>query len=491
MIRIAIGAVLTLATWSAWSQQRKIDIDLNTVIRLAQGEAPAALIAETRLSNNYWRYQSILADFRPQLSFRATIPDLNRTIDNIIVPDGTEIFINRSLMQSSAGIQMSQRVSRTGGLFYASSNLRRIDIFGQPTGTLSSYLSAPMTFGFQQPLFQFNADKWQRQIEQLNFDIAKKAYAEEREQIAYDAVELFFTLYVSQLNLAEANRLKAYSDSLYDISQGRFEVGRIAETDLLQIELRARNAEAEAANEELNLQAANENLRIFLGIRDNVSFNLFDPETIPQYDIEPQLALAQAKRYRSQTAGFAARLMQAEMNLEEAQRSGGLNVDLSGFFGLSQTGASLGSAYRNPIDNERLTLGLQVPIADWGKQRARREIARSNLELTRQIVEQENITFERQIVLRVQQMDLKRSQHVLAGRAAEVALKRVDIAKNRYQIGKIDVTELNIALNEYDAARRAYIQALWNLWTAHYEIRNLTLYDFHRMEPLHQDDLDR
>ena len=162
-------------------------------------------------------------------------------------------------------------------------------------------------------------------------------------------------------------------------------------------------------------------------------------------------------------------------------------MELNGYFGLSQTAETLGSAYQNPVDQERVGLTLQVPIADWGLSRARREIAKSNLELTRRTIEQDNIKFEREVILRVQQFDLKKQQLILAGRAFEVADKRVTIAKNRYQIGKIDVTELNIALNEYETSRQAYFQSLWALWTAHYEIRNLTLFDFIENKPLRND----
>ena len=472
---------------TAFSQVDRIDITLSEVIRIAQGEAPVALIAQTRLSNNYWRYQSSLADFKPQLSLWGTLPDLNRSIESIPLPDGTEKFLNRSFMNTQVGVRMSQRVAQTGGLFYAGTNMRRIDLFGDFSD--KSYLSAPLTIGFIQPLFQFNQFKWDRQLQALDYESSTKRYSEEKEQIAYDAVNLFFTLYIAQLNLEEARRQKIYADSLYRISIGRFEVGRIAETALLQIELRSKNADTEVATELLNYQTANQNLRNFLGVKNDAEFNLLAPEVLAEYDIDPPTALEYARAHRSQTTEFRIRLMEAQMNMEEARKSGGLNIDLSGSFGLSQTAPTFIDAYQNAIDQERITLQFQIPIADWGKNRARREIAKSNLDLTQRTIEQDNVNFEQEVILRVQQFALKRSQLDLSLRAAEVAEKRVDIAKSRYEIGKIDVTDLNIALNEYQDARKAYIQAVWSLWTAHYEIRNLTLYDFINKKSLTEDPL--
>lgn len=465
----------------------KVDISLTEVIRIAQGEAPVALIAQTRLSNNYWRYQSALADFKPQLSFSGTLPNLNRSIEPISLPDGTEKFLNRSFMTTEAGVTMSQRVAQTGGWFYAGSNVRRIDLFGDFDS--KSFLSAPIRVGFMQPLFQFNRFKWDRQLQALDYEVSTKRYSEEKEQIAYDAVDYFFTLYIAQLNLEEAQRQKIYADSLYRISIGRFEVGRIAETALLQIELRSKNADTEVATELLNYQTANQNLRNFLGVKNEVEFNLLRPEVLVDYDINSAEALEHARAHRSETTEFRRRLMEAQRDMDEAQKSGGLGIDLSGSFGLSQTAPTFIDAYRNPIDQEGITLEFSVPIADWGKNRARREIAKSNLELTQRTIEQDNVRFEQDVVLRVQQFALKRSQLELSLRASEVAQKRVEISKSRYEIGKIEVTDLNIALNEYQDARKAYIQSVWSLWTAHYEIRNLTLYDFINRISLAEDPL--
>lgn len=477
--------ILTLF-YSISTAQDEVDIGLEEVIRVAQGEAPISLIAETRLQNNYWRYQSFLGNFKPQLTFEAG-SDLNRSISAITLPDGSEQFVNRSFITTESGISLGQFIPRTGGRVFAGSQIQRIDLLGSAGGKGQSYLTAPFYLGITQPIFQFNRFKWQQKVEALDYEESKKQYVEEKEQIAYNAVDLFFTLYIAQLNLQEARRQKIYTDSLYQISQGRFEVGRIAETDLLQIELRSKNADAEEATQLLNYQSANEELRNFLGMSGSVIFNLLDPPVLQDYMIEPDKALELARKYRSITTGFQRQMIEAEMDLDEANKSSGASMEFRGYFGLSQTSQELRNAYQSPIDQERIGLTFSVPIADWGLSKARREIAKSNLELTRRTIEQDNINFERQVILRVQQFDLKRQQLDLSLRAFEVAEKRVTIAKNRYQIGKIEVSDLNIALNEYETGRQSYFQSLWALWTAHYEIRNLTLFDFINAKPLRND----
>ncbi|MFT7226688.1 MAG: outer membrane protein, partial [Neolewinella sp.] len=156
----------------------------------------------------------------------------------------------------------------------------------------------------------------------------------------------------------------------------------------------------------------------------------------------------------------------------------GFQVDINGQFGLSGTGNSFGSAYDGLIDQEVVTLGIRVPIADFGKARSRIEVARSNQDLERLNITQEKISFERRIRLQVRQYDLLRNQVTLSDRAYEVSIRRQDITRKRYLIGKLSVTELNLAVQEQDAARGQYLSSLRNFWIGYYELRRLTLFDF-------------
>jgi len=104
-------------------------------------------------------------------------------------------------------------------------------------GNQVSYLSTPINIGFTQPIFAFNPYRWERQIEPLRFEEARKRYIEDLETISLRANNLFFDLLLAQINI-EINTLNlANNDTLYEISKGRFSLGRIAENELLQMEL--------------------------------------------------------------------------------------------------------------------------------------------------------------------------------------------------------------------------------------------------------------
>ena len=483
------GSILTLFLLIFFAlpaqAQTLYQLTLPEVVAIARSESPDMKLAETRLNNTLWRYRSFQADYKPQISLDATLPSLNRSIDNIVLPDGSEDFISRSLMRNSVSLFLSQPIVATGGRVFLTTGLRRLDVFKTNLNPNSiSYLSTPVSLGFVQPLRTYNELKWRKKIEPLRYQESRRSFHEEKEQAAATAADLFFDLLIAQLNLEAATKNKSNADTLYAISQGRFGVGRIAETDLLQIELSVMNADAALAGANLNAQTANEELRAFLGITDNASFQLTPPAGIPDAAVDADAALQYAVRNRSVILGFERRALEAEAELDRARKNNGFQIDVEGQFGLSGTGRGLGEAYNDLIDQEVVTLGIRVPIADFGKARSRIEVARSNQDLERLNIAQERISFERRVSLQVRQFDLLRNQVALADRANEVAIRREAITRKRYLIGKLSVTELNLAVREMDEARRQYVTALRNFWLGYYELRRLTLYDFIRGEEL-------
>ena len=477
--------VLIMLNHTNISGQQSVSLDLEKVIELAQSDAPDALLAETRLSNSSWRYQSFIADYKPLLDLFATIPNLNRSIEAITLPDGTDRFLNRSLLNGSATLTLRQDIPQTGGSIFAYTSLQRLDILKTDDNpSTTSYFATPISIRLEQPIAQFNPMKWDRILEPIEYEESQKEYSSDMEFVAFQSIQFYFDVLNAQLSLEAAQREKANADTLYNIGQGRFGVGKIAETELLQLQLRVMNADAALAAARLSLTTATEELRNFLGIKTATQFDLVTPDQIPIFAIGLDDALSRAQLYRSEVVSFQRRLLEAERDVEEATRSRGVNINLNGRFGLSQTAGTLSDVYGNPLDQEQLTLGFTVPIADFGKSKARREIALSNEKLVRMTVDQEKVNFEREIITKVQQLDLKKENVRLALRALDAAIKRFELTQNRYVIGKVEVTELNLANNEREQNRQSYVNALRDFWIAYYEIRLLTLYDWIEEKPL-------
>jgi outer membrane protein TolC len=128
-----------------------------------------------------------------------------------------------------------------------------------------------------------------------------------------------------------------------------------------------------------------------------------------------------------------------------------------------------------------------VPLLDWGLGRGQYRMAQSAQEVTRTNVSQSQIDFDENIFLQVMQFNLQDDQVVIASKADTIANLRYEVTKQRFLIGKIDVLDLNVALEEKDVARRGFVQALRNYWDYYYDLRGLTLYDWQKGMKLEED----
>lgn len=479
--------IFVIVFWLSFSHkshsQLTIETSIEELIGTAQNGSSAALLAKTRLENQFWRNISFNSNFKPQFAINATLPSINRSISSIPLPDGSEAFVNRAFMNNSIGLQMSQIIPQTGGSVFVGTELERLDLFGTSSQDKStSYLSAPLSIGFNQPLFQFNRFKWSQEINDLEFKKAEKVYVEEKEMIAFEVVNRYFQLYLNELTLATATSNQNYLDSLANTAVKRFELGRIGETEMLQVQLSAKNANAQVASLEQDKQNNTERLRNYLGIREEVIFDLSDPEEIEAYLIDKTQALDYANKNRSRIMDFDIRIKNAMMDVEEARSANQPDLNISGSFGLTQSSNTFGGSFTGLRDQESIRLSVRIPIADWGRSRAQREIAQSSLALEELQLKEDRIDFEREVALAVDRLALIRERLLLAKTALDIAQKRQDISKKRYQLGKQDATNLNIAIQEFANAERSYYQALWDMWQVHHQIRLLTLFDFQNNE---------
>ncbi len=468
-----------------YAQQQRF-LTLEEVVDIARENSPDAMMARHRYRGSYWRHRTFRASYLPYLRFDATIPNLNRSIAPITLPDGSDIFIRRSLATSSGSLSLNQTIGFTGGELFVRSGLERIDLIRDDETTVS-YLSTPINIGYRQPIFSYNPHKWERQIEPLRFEEAQRQYKESLEEISMRATNLFFDLLLAQIN-REINEINlANNDTLYQIAKGRYELGRIAENELLQMELNLLNSEANLEQSRIDYEGAIFRFRSFLGFDDIQDLELIPPDEPHHITIDVSVALAEARTNRSNILQQERQMLEARSQVDQARADNRLNANLFAVFGYTQSSESFEDAYRDPLDQQQLTLGIQIPILDWGVSRGRVRMAESNRELVNTTVNQAMVDFEQEILLRVMEFNMLDRQLEVARTADVIAEKRYEVTRQRFMIGRIDIIELNLALEEKDRAKQRYLSALRNYWRGYYEMRRLTLYDFMNDRPITVD----
>ena len=462
--------------------QESLDLTFNDVIYLSQEQSPMAIMARHRFRGDYWRFRTHQAGFLPNLMFNATLPDLNRSIERLTLPDGSDAFVERRLINTRMSMELNQSIGLTGGTIFMNTELQRIDILGGNAQT--NYLSTPVSIGFRQPINGYNNYKWEKIIEPLRFEESKKDYLDAMEQVSLRAVSYFFDLALAQKNLEIAVQNYSNADTLFRIAEGRYQLGTIAENELLQMELTYLNAGTSLNESRIDLEMKKYQLNSFLGFSQDTDVKLIIPHSIPEIQIEPKRALERALDNNPEILSLERQMIEAERDVASSKAEKGLNATLFASFGLSQRASDIRGVYVDPQDQERVRVGVQVPIADWGLGKGKYRMAQSAQEVVRTNVKQAEMDFQQEVLLKVMQFNNQSDQLKIAAKADTIADLRYEVSKQRFLIGRISVLDMNVALGEKDVAARAYLMSLRNYWTFFYNIRSLTLYDWINEETL-------
>lgn len=468
---------------SAFSQD-VVRYDLATVITMAQEQSPDAQIAKHRFRRSYWEFRSFRATYLPGIQLDATMPNINRSINAISAQDGTTVYTKQSLTNFAVALSVNQKVGFSGGEVFLNTGLQRLDN-SLPDTTTSQFLANMINIGFRQPIFSYNAYKWDKRIQPMKFEEAKRIYIETNEDVAITAMNHFFSLLLAQVEVGIAKKNQANYDTLFKIAQGRYNLGKIAENDLLQLELNLLKAQASVENAELNYENRLFVFKSYLRIKSSERIELVPPVETPQFEVSADRAIQYAKENTSSGIEFQRRLLEAESEVNMAKMNGRFDAELYATFGLTQTSFDIQTVYQNPLDEERVTFGITVPLLDWGKARGGIRMAESNQDMVFTSVEQDKIDFEQSIFISVMQFNMQEKQLKIAAKSDTVAQKRFQVTQQRYLIGKVnDVLELNNAQIDNDNARMNYYQSLLNYWSSYFQLRKNTLFDFQRDMPI-------
>jgi outer membrane protein len=476
---ILLSLVITATTKPCIAQQSAAPsrLTLQETIRLARANSTASLQAATIKENRYWQYKNFRSNYRPQLSMDGRLPDFNRDNVPVTQPDGTILFQPIANDNSQLNLNVSQNISATGGQVFLSSNLLKFSDFDRKQ---TRYSGNPLIIGFSQPLFAFNSLSWDKKIEPLRYEESKKKYVEDLEEVSRTAASMFFDLLIAQINHEIAEKNRENNDILYKIGEAKSQMGKLSRDDLLQLKLAALNAGKALAQASLFVESAMLRMNYYLGDKENSLINLIMPEELAMFDIDIETAIREARSNKYQTVEFRRTLLEANREVARAHGDNGLNATVYGTFGLSNRASDIPGIYKDPVDQQTLRIGFQIPIIDWGRSTARIKTAEANNKFVAYDIALKETNFDQEIYTQIKQFKMIRDQMPTNILADKTALERYEIAKQRYMLGDLSITDLNIALQEKDQAKRDYIMALKSFWDAYFNIRVLTLYDFEK-----------
>jgi outer membrane protein len=456
-------------------------LTLEQVVELARKNSIDAKQAIAVKETKYWQWRTYKSNYQPQLSLSGNLPAYSKTTQEVLQPNGSILFQPVHNDNSSVQLDFSQTITATGGTIYGTTNMQRFDDFDRHNVL---YNGVPYAVGFSQPLFQFNSLKWDKKIEPLKYNESKQAFIESQEQIAVTVEGYFFDLLLSQVNQQVAELNLKNTQQILKVANVKFELGKVSKNEILQLQLELLNAQKAVGVAKRNIQIATLTLRSYMGFDSESSIALVVPEQISKMEVDAQKVLDEAFANRSNAIAFARRIAEAQRDVAKAKGQTGLTANLTANLGFSNSASNIPDVYKSPQNQQLLQLQFAIPVLDWGRSKSKTKTAEANEQFTVYAVEQDKQTFRQQIITQVSLFNMLKEQIASNAQADSIAGEKYQIARESYVLGNLSITDLSIAFQEKDQAKRDFINALRDFWGAYYQLRLLSLYDFEKKQKI-------
>lgn len=472
-----IQTLLILACLPVALKAQVLTLTLDRTIEIAADSSLEAFRSKNLYLTGYWQYRTYKADRLPSLTLNLKPAEYYRDITRRYDSE-SDIDIYRKQQSYYAGgkLEVKQNFDLLGGTFILDSDLGYIRNFGD--NAYSQFTSVPIRIGYSQSLLGYNPFKWERKIEPLKFEKAKKNLLYNMERLSEQATTYFFALAMAQAEYDLAKENVASTDTLYRTGQERLKIASISRADLLTLKLDAVNARNTLQNAEISLKRAMFSLASYLNFDKNTEIHLRLPGRPRNMEISVDEALVLARENNPTFLDLRQQILEAEQQVDKTKKEALFNASVSASIGFNQVSDKFKDVYRNPLQQDVVSVSVSIPLVDWGVRRGKHNIAKNNLNVTQISAKQEELTVEEDVIMTVGDFNIQQDLIVSAEEALDLAIMAYAETKQRFMIGKADINSLTLSLNRQQEAQRNYISALQNYWLSYYKIRKLTLHDF-------------
>ena len=474
--------LLLLSSWTA-SAGDKRTLTLRQAVEIARDSSLSTLRHHNIYAAEYWQWRTYKANRLPSLSLDLTPVQYNRFItQRYNYDENIDVFRPQQLFLASGRLNLAQNVDFIGGTLYLESDLEYMRNFG---GVTSNQFSAiPVRIGYSQQLIGYNAFKWDRKIEPLKYEKAEKELISNMETVSVEVAELFFDLALAQTEYRLAVENVASCDTLYAVGERRFKIAAISQDELLTLRLDKVNAVNSLENARIGLKKKMFALASYLGLDKDTEIEVQIPGRPSVVEIPMDRALENARRHNPELIGQQEAILKAQQQVSKTGAEKRFNASMNISVGFNQIAPTLPQAYRNLLQQDIVSVGLSIPLVDWGVRKGQHNMAKNNLNVAEISARQSELQLEQEVMMTVNDFHTQ-------GRLIESAQEALDLAdraygqtQQRFMIGKADINSLTLSRNRQQEASRNYISVLQNYWTNYFKIRKLTLYDFESDRPV-------
>lgn len=347
------------------------------------------------------------------------------------------------------------------------------------------------------PLFTINEVALELKSAELNYERQTRRFARMELDLVYEVTNSFYMLYrLSQQYDINKEKVQRQED-IYNTTKNKFDAGLIAEVDAMQAEVDLIRDQNELKSSEGALKQQEAAFKQLIGIPLDTQLKVITELELTRVAVDLERAVGLALQNRSEIVEEQINIEDQKITIRQTDARVAINGTLRGYYTFSgfsdptfPFGTPTSDLFSSSWDvlrqtpNRGITFNLEIPIWDWGRNRAQVESAEAVLVRDELSLENLYVTIEREVRDVLRRLEDAWDRVQMLDRSKEVGERSFDISLQRFANGDITLTELARASDQLNDAKISYLSAYNEYMLALADLKRKTLYDFENDQPL-------
>jgi len=359
--------------------------------------------------------------------------------------------------------------------------------------TLNRYdVLSSVNLQFYQPLFTLNELKTNLKRADLRFESSERRYKQEELDIIYQVTSAFFDYYRATRELEIAGENVDRQSELAKLAQQKYDAGLIPEVEALQLQVDYAQSQSAKVAAEAALVRMSDRFKQLIGLTFKDNLGVLTDFNIVKVDVDMDQAINLALEHRSEVRLSEIDVELAELDVKEADAERDFQGTLSAYYDITGVANSDVWNTQSPQDlwkksiddmsdrpeNRGVVFSLNVPIWDFGGNRAAVQSAEADLRTQELALAEMKKTIERQVRESVGLLRQAESQLNVLDQQEDIATRAYEISVERFNNGDITSQELALDRDRYIDAQVSYLNAYINYQLALADLKRTTMYDY-------------
>jgi outer membrane protein len=439
--------------------------------------------------------------FKTNADLSLDVPNWSETVSEINVPNALPVFNTTGRLRYQGMLDINQPLPTDGRLTFRSQVYHRdvstyLTSLQQDEKRREMYTS--LSLRFTQPLFTINRLKLGLQTANLNYERTSRIFKRSELNIIYFVTQSFFELYRATRQAEIARDNVTQQNEMFDLAQKKYNAGLIPEVEALRMEVELAQSVNDLEEAEGILSRSTDSFKQLIGLELKENIGVKTELDHEYYSVPEGRAVELALKYRAEIRERQIEVELAKIDVKEVDARSEIRGNVFAFYDVtgvsdpflpyssspqSLWNSSLDDMDRRP-NNRGVVFSLQVPLWDWGVNRAEVASAQAELNDSQLTLEEQKKTIVREVRDVIGRIEEARNRLDVLQKNQAVAQRTFDISLERFNNGDITSQDLALDRNRFLQAKFSFLNAYIDYKLAEADLRRKTMWDFKTNEGL-------